>query len=92
MPRIPFIHTSSSISVGDVDAVCLVSPDIPCEFQPPRDDSILGQSGDESSFKCCKTLGFTILLLNVRSINSKEKRAMLSAHLERFSPEYFSFE
>ena len=38
-------------------------------------------------FNCCSLLSFSILLLNIRSVNSSEKRAMLSAQLERFEPD-----
>ena len=57
------------------------------EVSPPAGDSLHGKSGAESSFNCCSLLGFSCLLMNVQSIISNEKRAMLSAHLERFKPD-----
>ena len=57
---------------------------------PPSDDSCPGKPGHVPSFNCYSSLGFTVLHLNIRSVNSGEKRAMLSAHLERFDPDIFA--
>ena len=57
------------------------------EVSPPAGDSLHGKSGDESPFNCCCMLGFSILHVNIQSINSHIKRAMLSAQLERFEPD-----
>ena len=86
IPKIPFVvDTKPTLPTPLVHRD--VSPEVSCKSPPPAHDSILGQSGEESSFKCCKSLGFNVLLVNVRSINSRDKRAMLSVHLERFSPD-----
>ena len=86
MPKIPFV-VDKKPTLPTPLVHRNVSPEVSCKSPPPAHDSILGQSGEESSFKCCKSLGFNVLLVNVRSINSRDKRAMLSAHLERFSPD-----
>ncbi len=56
-------------------------------FLPPAGDSDHGKSCEESSFNQFSLLGFTVLLTNVQSINSNVKRALLSAHLERYTPD-----
>ena len=74
-------------STEDTTSVNIVSPEVPRESLPPCDDPIPGQSGEDSSFNCCRLLGFNVLVFNIRSINAREKRALLSAQLERFEPE-----
>ena len=85
------VVTSKSANVhsrdrSDIDNSC-IDDALACVSPPPRDESVPGQTGENSSFNCCSLLGFTVLLLNIRSVNSHEKRAMLSAHLERFTPD-----
>ena len=82
---------SQQQSTEGTTSVNIVSPEVPRESLPPCDDPILGQSGEDSSFNCCSLLGFSCLLLNVQSIISKVKRAMLSAHRERYEPDFFWF-
>ena len=84
MPKIPFVVvTKPTLPTPLVHRN--VSPEVSCKSQPRAHELILGKSGEESSFKCCKSLGFNVLLVNIRSFNSKENRSMLSGHLERFS-------
>ena len=78
---------SQQQSTEGTTSVNIVSPEVPRESLPPCDDPIPGQSGEDSSFNCCRLLGFNVLVFNIRSINAREKRALLSARLERFEPE-----
>ena len=78
---------SQQQSTEGTTSVNIVSPEVPRESLPPCDDPIPGQSGEDSSFNCCRLLGFNVLVFNIRSINAREKRALLSAQLERFEPE-----
>ena len=87
MPNIQFeMDTNSKLQILRVQRNVL--PEVPCEPPLPRKTyRSLANPVMSRRLSVCKSLGFTVLLLNVRSINSREKRAMLFANLERFSPD-----